>query len=113
MIRLEDLIRVHRIERHEVMAWIEAQWIRPQRTDGDWLFDPLDEARVQLICELRQDMQVGDEAMPIVLSLLDQLYAAREVLNCVNRAIQDLPPPLRDEIRDYLKSRVPEIGEPD
>jgi chaperone modulatory protein CbpM len=39
-----------------------------------------DVERVRLILELRDVMQVNEEALPVVLSLLDQLYALRRRL---------------------------------
>ena len=106
MIRLEDLLRLHCIERVELMSWIEAEWVRPQPTGSDWIFDGLDEARVELIRELHHELLVGEEAMPVVLNLLDQLYATRRVLAEINEAIRDLPEPLRDELRRHLKSAI-------
>ena len=37
----------------------------------------MDIARLRLILELRDEMEVGETAMPVVLSLLDQLHASR------------------------------------
>ena len=106
MIRLEDLVRLHRIERVEVMSWIEAEWVRPQPSGSDWIFDGLDEARVELIRELHHELQVGEEAMPVVLNLLDQLYATRRILTEINEAMRGLPDSLRDELRQHLKSAI-------
>ncbi len=76
--------------------------MRPIEADGDYRFDDADVARIELICDLRQSMAIDDEAMPLVLSLLDQLYSARRLLAGVTAALRDLPAPLREEVRRYL-----------
>ncbi len=59
------------VERRELRVWIESDWVRPARgAAGGEVFTEADCARVQLIQELRRDLQVHDEALPLVLSLL-------------------------------------------
>ncbi len=55
-----------------IIHFIEAEWISPIDREHRMLDDE-DEARVKLIWELREDFGVNDEAMPIILHLLDQL----------------------------------------
>ncbi len=111
MIPLEDLLRMYHVERVELMTWIEAEWVRPRSSGSGWMFDDVDEARVKLIGELRHDLQVDKEALPVVLDLLDQLYAMRRVLSGVNDAIRTLPEPLRDQMRRHLRSISSADGE--
>jgi chaperone modulatory protein CbpM len=60
-----------------------------------------------LIRELRQDLMVDENALDVVLTLLDQLYAARCILTRVEDAIEACPEPVRQEIRARLR-RAPE-----
>jgi len=55
-----------------IMRFIEEEWVTPSDYDGVYLDDE-DVARVKLIWELHTDFEVNDEAMPIILHLLDQL----------------------------------------
>lgn len=105
MATIEDILTVHRLERIELDSWIEQRWVRPRLTPEGPVFDEVDEARIALIRELRGEFLVGDEALGLVLSLLDQLYAARRVLHSVEDALEQLPEPVREEIRLRLKSR--------
>lgn len=105
---LQDIIRIHHIKKVELQAWMDQQWIRPEITPAGPMFDEADEARIVLIRELRQEFMVNEDAIGVVLSLLDQLYAARRVLKCVNDAIGALPTPLREELRSRLKTTEPE-----
>jgi chaperone modulatory protein CbpM len=88
MITIETLcLRVQRITPPELEEWIARAWIRPDGEPGVYLFRPIDEARVRLILELRHELRIDDEALPLVLSLLDQLYAERRHIGRMRDAI--------------------------
>jgi len=89
----------------EVRHFVEQGWVLATKEAATHRFDDADLARVKLIHELRQDMAVNDEAVPIVLRLLDQIYGLREVLDELRLAIQHLPPGPREE----LERRVAEV----
>ena len=52
----------------------------PEQHGDTWLFHEVDVARVELIFEIRHDFAIDDEAMPLVLGLLDQVYSLRRQL---------------------------------
>jgi chaperone modulatory protein CbpM len=99
----EEILRIHHLQRVELQAWIEQRWVRPLTTAQGPVFDEADEARITLIRELRQELMVSDDALEVVLSLLDQLYATRRVLKRVEEAVAALPEPLRAQIRARLR----------
>jgi chaperone modulatory protein CbpM len=107
MTSFDDIIAIYRVDRVELTSWIEQRWVRPQLTEHGFSFDEVDEARIGLIRELRQDLMVDEDALDVVLALLDQLYAARSMLRTVEEAIEACPEPVREEIRDRLR-RSPE-----
>ena len=104
MTAFDDVARVHGIATVELTTWIRHRWVRPRETSEGYVFDAIDEARVVLLRELRHDLSLGDEATDVVLSLLDQLYAARRMLKSVDQALAALPPDIRDEMRRRLGS---------
>lgn len=55
-----------------ILRFIEEEWIRPSNSDGP-LLDEEDIARIHFIWELYEDFGVNDEAVPIILHLVDQL----------------------------------------
>ena len=59
---------------------------------------------MRLIVELREQMQVNDEALPIVLSLLDQLYEARRRMRRVRDALERAGE-VREEVRALAGGR--------
>ena len=90
--------RVAGLRVEDVSRWVELAWVRPERGDGGWLFHDIDVARVQLIVELRDDLSLGEDAMPTVLSLLDQLYAARRQMRAMREALSAVPAASRDAV---------------
>jgi len=61
----------------DLRRWIAEGHVRTDRAADDLIFTEIDVERVRLILELRDLMQVNEEALPIVLSLLDQIYELR------------------------------------
>ena len=57
---------------------------------------------VQMIVELHRDMAIDDEAMSVVLDLLDKLYALRRQMRDLLSAVDELP----EAHRDKLLSRI-------
>lgn len=106
MMTFDEAITRYAIDRSELSVWIDQKWVRPLRSGDIWYFDDCDIARLELICELRQGLAVNDEAVPVVLSLLDQLYAARNTLRHVRDAIAQLPDPTLDDVLKKLESEL-------
>ena len=72
----EVVLSVGRVDRLELRSWVERGWVVASREGETELhFSEIDVARVELICDLRHDMMVDEETLPLVLSLLDQVYA--------------------------------------
>lgn len=72
----------------EVQAWVERGWVRPAAAEPEWEFQDIDVARVRLIRDLRHELAVQEETIPLVLSLLDQVYALRGQMRAVARAVE-------------------------
>ena len=87
----------------ELTSWVERGWVQPD-ADGDvWEFHEIDVARVRLIHDLRRDMEVGEPAMPVVLSLLDQVYELRGQLRQLLDAVEGQPAGVRGAIVAALR----------
>jgi chaperone modulatory protein CbpM len=106
MMTFDDAVGRYAVSREELSIWIEQQWVRPSRSGDVWLFDDCDTARLELICDLRRGLDVNDEAVPVILSLLDQLYAARSTLRHVSDAIAQLPDPTLADVLQKLQSEL-------
>ena len=88
----DDILRIHRLQRVELQAWIEQRWVRPLTTLQASSSTRPTRRGSRLIRELRQEFLVDDDALEVVLPLLDQLYATRRVLKRVEEARRALPP---------------------
>ncbi len=84
------LLQFETLRRNELERWIANAWVRPQ--GPPYQFQEIDVARIRLIIDLRETMEVSDAALPTVLSLLDQLYEMRRHMHRLNHALaQTLP----------------------
>jgi chaperone modulatory protein CbpM len=105
MIVLDELLRRFAgLQRVEVTRWVENRWVLPELRDERWFFHEVDIARIELIVEIRRDFAIDDEAMPLVLSLLDQVYSLRRQLGRLCDALETQPAGVRDAVRQALRA---------
>jgi chaperone modulatory protein CbpM len=88
----------------ELSSWVDRGWVRPQGTDPDWVFQEIDIARVRLIHDFRHAMAVSEDTMPLVLSLLDQVYTLRGQMRAIARAVEGQPGPVREAILAAIRA---------
>jgi chaperone modulatory protein CbpM len=103
----ELLIRLRGLDRRELVRWVENRWVLPERRAETWVFHEVDVARVELIFEIRRDFAIDDEAMPVVLGLLDQVYGLRRQMRRLCDAVAAQPDEVRDAIRKALPKSAP------
>ena len=95
LLSLEEVVAEARVSQGELTAWIKQRWIVPAQDQDGFLFDEADRARVLFIRDLRLDLDVGDETIPVILKLVDQVYGLRRTLGELQEAIDQLPPEAR------------------
>lgn len=76
--------------------------VTPVATPDGPRYRTLDIRRITLLCELTDDFEVNEDALVIIMSLLDQLHGARGQLDQVMQAIGAEP----SEIRQRLLQRL-------
>ena len=67
-------------DKSQALKFIRREWIvlaNPAASEFEVELDEEDLARMRLIFQLQNDFGVNDEAVPIILHLLDQIYALR------------------------------------
>ena len=109
MINIDVLItQLSGLQRQDLERWILNEWVRPDRGAGTFVFREIDVARVKLIQELRDDMEINEAAMPVVLSLLDQLYDLRRRMRVLGAAIgETAPEDVQQNLTNRLVNRTP------
>lgn len=97
------VIHVTRLTRSQLIRFIEVEFVKPEGSSGAYVFRHIDIARLELLCDLSQDLDLDEAALGIVISLIDQLHAARQDLAAMAQAIDILPDELRASIAAALK----------
>jgi chaperone modulatory protein CbpM len=92
----------------ELTSWVARGWVRPdpvdpERAEAGWEFHEIDVARVRLIHDLHSTMEIGEDAMPLVLSLLDQVYDLRGTLRDLVHALEAQPADVRTTVLAALR----------
>jgi chaperone modulatory protein CbpM len=105
MIALDELLsRFGGLDRRELADWVENRWVLPEQRGDTWLFHEVDVARVELILEIRHEFAIDDEALPLVLGLLDQVYGLRRQLRRLCDALAAQPAEVQATIKRALPS---------
>ena len=105
MIDERELIEtIGRVDATALQHWIELGWVLPAYDNDRVRFDYSDVARVRLICELHYELQIEEDSLSVVLSLLDQLYTVRRSLRMLLSAIEAQPEEVRARIAALVKT---------
>lgn len=89
---------VERLTLRELRFWVRKGWVRPMEGTEGPRFDEVDIARIRLLRDLRTDMSVSADALPLVLTLIDRLNQTRREFHCLQRALEGQPETVREEI---------------
>lgn len=88
MMRLDDLVeQIATLQRGDLEDWIREELVKPHQDAESLLFTETECARVRLICTLRYELEIEAETLPVVLSLIDQLYDTRQRLWSLTAAV--------------------------
>ena len=68
-------------------SWIREDLVTPQHDAERFNFTEMECARIRLICSLHYDIEVDADTLPVVLSLMDELYDTRQRLLSLSAAI--------------------------
>ncbi|WPZ32380.1 chaperone modulator CbpM [Thalassobaculum sp. OXR-137] len=97
--------QVGRISVRRLRLWVRRGWVAPSMGSEGPVFDALDVARVTLLCQLKDDCGLSDDALPLVLSLMDQLYGTRRELKLLLDAVDRLPEDMRQAVHRVHRRR--------
>jgi len=86
------------LQRETLHIWVARGWVMPERSQRGYQFREIDIARVGLIYEFSTDLELDEDAMDVVLSLLDQVHGLRNELRCLADAVNAQPDEVRQKI---------------
>lgn len=95
---LIEVLAEFNLSRDQLLLWIERRWVLPLAQDDDYVFGEADVARLQMIVELQRDLAIDEEAMSVVLDLLDKLYGLRRQMRDLLAAVDELPEAQREKL---------------
>ncbi len=100
----EDLVvQVEQLSVQRLHKWIRLGWVRPERHEGMPVYHEVDVARVRLLRDLEHELEFDEDTVPVVLSLLDQVYDLRNELRALAAAVEEQPPALRERVRNAYR----------
>ena len=86
---------VARLSLRELRIWVREGWVRPAQSHAGPVFDEMDIARIRLLCDLKKDMSLPTDALPVILDLIDRLHQTRRDLHALAEAIEEQPEEVR------------------
>jgi chaperone modulatory protein CbpM len=114
MISERDLIRrIEGLTVTELHYCIERGWVAPSAGAAGTGYLEIDVARVRLIRELRHDLALDDEVIPLLLSLMDRVHGLRRELRVLAEAVAELPEPMRERVAAAVEARLGGETSPD
>lgn len=88
MISIEDLVTaISALQRGDLETWIREELVLPKQEAGALFFTDMECARVRLICTLHYEIDIEADTLPVVMSLVDQLYNTRQRFQSLTAAV--------------------------
>src|SRR3954447_24174027 len=104
-----EFLAIIQLDAEVLQQWMQAGWLLPQEEGRTPNFSEIDLARAQLIRDLKHDLGVNDEGIPVILDLLDQLHGLRRALRELLSTIDVQPEPKRRRIIEEMRATALEI----
>lgn len=87
-----------------LQAYLRARIVRPVETPKGPGYRDADLARLQLLCDLGEVCDVPDEALDVVMLLIDQLNTARGDMRALIHAVAAEPDEVRLRIHRHVRA---------
>ncbi len=91
----QELVEIVGMPAKRLRTWVRRGWVRPEAREGAPVFDEVDVARAALLRQLCEDLDIDEDTVGVVLSLLDQVHGLRAELRSLTQALEGQPEPVR------------------
>ena len=98
----QAIAAVTRLTRVQLVSFVEAEIIIPVVTQDGPAYRQIDITRLALLCELSEQFDLQDDALGVVISLVDQLHGVRAELRSVLNAVETEPQDVRHRIGEMV-----------
>ncbi len=106
MITEHDVIaKIEGISVVQLRVWISEEWVKPAQSGATVAFSEADVARVQLLHLLSNELEIGNEALPVILSLLDQVHDLNAQLRIICQAIEAQSEEVQNDILGHARHK--------
>jgi chaperone modulatory protein CbpM len=102
------LANVQRVSVRRLRTWVRRGWIRPETDADQWIYSEADVARICMFCELREGLSVDEEALSLIVPLIDQIHGLRRELRNLGRAVESQPGPVQEQIKQAFRKLAEE-----
>lgn len=89
---------VEEVTLRRLRLWIKKGWITPVVCSEGFEFDEIDVARVRFVCELKDELNMNEDAVDVVLSLIDQIHGLRGEIRKIAQAVDRQPVNVKRDI---------------
>lgn len=92
------------LDRTLLVRFIEARIVIPVERAGTagLGFLPVEAARLRLACDLCESFELEDDALGVIMTLVDRMHVLRADLRAVLEAVESLPDDHREHVRQHL-----------
>jgi chaperone modulatory protein CbpM len=94
----QTLADVPGLSQPQLVAFMEADLVRPTLIADGLLFCAADLARLELLCDLADQFDLAADALGVVIGLIDQLHDTRRHLHAVAEAMEAEPQDMRARV---------------
>lgn len=94
----QTISAVSRLSQPQLVAFLDADLVRPTLSAEGPVFCAPDLARLELLCDLSDQFNLDDDALGVVIGLIDQLHDTRRHLHAMAQAIEAEPQDLRARV---------------
>lgn len=98
----ETIATVTRLTRTRLTAFVLAEAVQPAAGERGPCYTRVDIARLELLCDLTEGFGLEDDALGLVVALVDQLHAVRADLAALAAVIAEEPAETRRRLASAL-----------
>ncbi|SDE64379.1 chaperone modulatory protein CbpM [Paracoccus isoporae] len=98
----ELIAAIEDLTRPRLTHYVEMRMVSPVISDHGETYREVDRARVQLLCSLTEDYGLRDDALHMVMTVLDEMHGMRGEMQALMAALAEEP----DETRERVTLRI-------
>lgn len=99
----ETIAAIEDLDGQRLVAFVRARIVQPVQAEGHVLYREADLARLQLLCDLSETYEMHEDALGMVMSLVDQLNTMRGDMRALMQALATEPDEVRTRIHTVVR----------